>query len=210
MRCICHPCLMELPYLDEGCPICAQPNPAGQPCGICIMRPPPYQRTIAVCEYAWPIIHCIRQLKFADRLLPAQFLGELLSTKIEADADYQQQKPDLIIPVPLHPERLKQRGYNQALEIARPVAKNNGITLDISGVIRCKNTQPQSGLDANSRSKNLRNAFAVQDNYTNCHIAIVDDVITTGATAQALASVLLNHGAQRVDVWAVAKRIQHK
>ena len=116
--------------------------------------------------------------------------------------------PELLLPVPLHPKRLRERGFNQALEIARPLGRRFQIPVEARACRRIRATRPQSELALAERRGNLRGAFAVRGALTARHLAIVDDVVTTGATVSALARVLLRQGVQRVDVWAVARRGQ--
>lgn len=115
--------------------------------------------------------------------------------------------PQLIIPMPLHPKRLANRGFNQALEIARPIAKALQIPLDWQACRRIKDTPPQITLPRKERHKNMKNAFSCTKDFTGMHIAIVDDVITTGASVDALATVLHARGAREVSVWAVARTL---
>ena len=119
--------------------------------------------------------------------------------------DRQLQVPDVLIPVPLHYQRLRQRGYNQALELARPIAKMLGIPIDIRSCRRRKVTKEQSGLQAKQRKSNVRDAFEVTGDLRNRSIAIIDDVMTTGSTVNELAKQLMQAGATTVDVWVCAR-----
>ena len=113
--------------------------------------------------------------------------------------------PDVLVPVPLHARRLRQRGYNQALELARPVAKHLDIELDVNSCLRHKATAEQMGLPAKKRASNLKGAFAVVKSFEDKHVAIIDDVMTTGSTVHELTQQLINSGARQVDVWVCAR-----
>jgi ComF family protein len=141
-------------------------------------------------------------LKFHARMNHARLLGELLAQALERIED---PLPELVVPVPLHPARQRQRGFNQALEIARIPARRLGIRLADDRVLRRLPTSPQSGLDATARRRNIRGAFAVRGDIDARHVALLDDVVTTGSTAAELARALTRAGAMHVDVWAVAR-----
>src|SRR5262249_21777320 len=125
---------------------------------------------------------------------------------IDALHDAPPPHPDALIPIPLHPQRLRERGYNQALELARPLAREFGIDLRPDALVRQRATQAQSELDAAQRRRNLRGAFAVAPGVeVPAHVALIDDVMTTGTTLREAARTLLHAGALRVDVWALAR-----
>jgi len=144
----------------------------------------------------------IQQLKFHQKLYFATFLGELMSEHIRA---CKLSVPDVLLPVPLHAQRLLQRGYNQALELARPLAKVLSVALAVDHCQRIKPTEEQSKLPARHRKSNIKHAFRVTKDLTNMHVAIVDDVMTTGSTVDELSKCLLEAGAKRVDVWVCAR-----
>ena len=147
----------------------------------------------------------IHQLKIQHHLYQARALGTLLASRVPIwYANHP--LPDLILPVPLHPLRIRERGFNQAVEIARPAARQFGLPLDLRGIRRIKHTAAQSGLNADERSLNLAQAFAATRNYTGLSIAVLDDVVTTGQTMHALCQLLKEHGAQRIEVWCCARR----
>jgi ComF family protein len=146
------------------------------------------------------------ELKFHENLVNARLLGELMAAAIQQW--YRNHPlPDLLIPVPLHPQRLKERGFNQALEISRPIAKTLKIKLDIHHCLRIKNTAAQAQQQAEHRPQNLRNAFQITTDYTGLTIAILDDVTTTGSTLNSFAKALKKAGASQIHVWCVAKSI---
>lgn len=204
---LCAACTAELPWLTGACPRCGaqQHNRLlpELPCGACLTNPPPYDNTVALFQYAAPISHWVLALKFRDKLLYARVLGKLLAQRITQH--YPTNKPEWIIPVPLHPLRLRQRGYNQALEIARPLAKHLTIPLLHRDCQRTKATEPQASSTAQQRRRNLNGAFWLHPNFRAQHVALVDDVVTTGSTAAELAHTLKRAGVTTVDVWCCAK-----
>lgn len=141
-------------------------------------------------------------MKYHRQLTVADLFGSLLANKIQHnDAAL----PELIIPIPLHPQRLQQRGYNQAIEISRPLSKRLNIPLDIKCAKRQRNTTPQFDLPPEQRNKNLRNAFEIIHPIQAKHVAVVDDVMTTGSTVSSFSQALLDAGVTRVDIWACAR-----
>jgi ComF family protein len=205
-RILCRGCEHSLPRLGNSCPRCANPynheNVAG-PCGMCQRHPPTFARAIALYRYEPPVDHFIRELKFRRQLGMARLFGERLAERLLPES----QRPDLILPVPLHARRLRHRGYNQALEIARPVARCLGVELDISGVERIRDTAPQTQLSPTERRRNLDGAFRAKHDYSGLSVALVDDVMTSGHTADNLARILLHAGANDVQVWVAARTL---
>jgi ComF family protein len=193
-----------LPFLKDCCIRCAQPLSEGQSvCGACLKNKPEF-KVFAMFHYKTPIDQLILGLKFNNRLVNAKILGELLASYLKEQ--YQNQsKPEVIIPVPLHHERLRERGYNQALELARPIAKRLKIKIDYSSVIRTKNTLAQARLSAKKRKQNIKQAFNVEKIKNYKHVAVIDDVITTGNTATELCEILYKKGIGKIDVWCCAK-----
>jgi ComF family protein len=145
--------------------------------------------------------YLITSLKFGAHYKNARLLGLLLSDHLKQTA----QRPDLIVPIPLHKVRYCQRGFNQAIEIAKTVAKELNIPLDLNSCIRHRDTPHQSALSAKQRRKNIKNAFSIIKPLYAQHIAILDDVMTTGSTAHELAYVLKKAGVDQVDVWVCAR-----
>jgi ComF family protein len=203
---LCPGCEQTLPILAHACPRCAipyaHPDTQGE-CGACQKQPPAFTQTIALYRYAPPVDHFIRALKFHQQLGLAQLLGKRLAERLVNEKS----RPDLILPVPLHGARLRERGYNQALEIARPVARALNVPLDFRSLVRVRATAPQTGLTLAARRKNLRGAFAWRSNreVKNLRVTLVDDVMTTGSTVQAAAQCLRAAGARDVDIWVVAR-----
>ena len=203
---LCAGCLTDLPRNLSACPRCAIPlaerQPDGWNCGACQHQPPPQTSSCVPFLYRYPIPALVVGAKFAGRLNMARLLGQCLAhSLLESGAAW----PELLIPVPLHPLRLRDRGYNQALEIARPLAKILGIPVDADVCVRSRAFTPQEGLDRAKRRANVRGAFKVGGPIRARHIAVIDDVVTTGSTTAELARVLLHAGADRIDIWGVAR-----
>lgn len=208
-RDLCEGCVRDLPWLPKGCYQCAMPLPAAageQPvCGSCLQEAPAFDHTIALWNYSTPVDRLLQGLKFERRLEVARLCGELLAQRLLRRAT---PWPDKLIPTPLHPTRLRERGYNQALELARPVGRALGLTPDLRLCERIRPTPPQTDLPAAQRYRNVRNAFAVTPGtLANLSVAIVDDVMTTGSTMAALSTTLKQAGATRVEVWVIARTI---
>jgi ComF family protein len=201
-RGLCLACEHACPRLIPACPQCGAGSASAElPCGACQQHPPAFTRAVALFAYAPPVDRLILGLKFHDQLHVARTLGELLALHV-AGLD---PRPDVLMPVPLHISRLRDRGYNQALELARPIARHLDLPLDHRGVVRTRATAPQLGLAPTQRLRNVRAAFAVTRPVRGLHIALVDDVMTTGSTVNALATCLLKGGAAAVDVWVAAR-----
>lgn len=199
----CTACDASLPTLPaEHCPNCALPTPAGTHCGNCLKKPPPFARTIAAFAYSFPLDKMLQALKFHEHLYLAPALADKLAICIT-------ERPDCIVPMPLHPQRLKQRGHNQSLEIARHIASRLDVPLLANTCHRVRDTPPQSSLRWKARSKNMHKAFQVPVDFTGMHVAMVDDVMTSGASFRALAQALRRAGASEVSAWVVARTLPH-
>lgn len=172
-----------------------------QLCGRCLTKNPSFDETHAPFLYDDVMRFLITQLKFQQRYKHARLLGTLLANYLAETTEL----AECIIPIPLHPKRYRQRGFNQSIEIARHLSNQLAIPLDLNSCVRQKDTPHQTGLPAKQRRKNIKNAFSVIKPLHYQHIAIVDDVMTTGATAEALAQALKRHGVSRVDVWVCAR-----
>ncbi|MDE2345860.1 MAG: ComF family protein, partial [Gammaproteobacteria bacterium] len=199
---LCSDCMRELSWNRHCCGICAAPLPEQSPirsCGACLKDPPAWDGACSPLLYAWPLNQLLQRFKFNSDLATGKLLGELLAEYLAAGCST---RPDLLLPVPLHSARLRQRGFNQARELARPVARRLRLSIAHPGVcVRIKDTAVQSELDAVARRRNLRSAFRVNRCLAGAHVAILDDVLTTGATASALSTALREAGAARVQVW---------
>jgi len=172
-------------------------------CGSCVSNPPAFDNTIAALSYIFPVDALVHALKYQSQLAIAPILAKLLLDKLNTLETHP--KPDLIIPMPLHPKRLRERGFNQALEIARSIAKAMNIELIPDGCERIRNTPPQTELPWKSRIKNVHKAFNCKLDLEGKHVVIVDDVMTTGATLNALAQQLRKKGAVKITNWIIAR-----
>ncbi len=197
---LCAACRAELPLLaPELCPRCALPAPGGALCGRCLAEPPGYDATIAALAYDFPADTLVHALKFRGELALAPLLGGLLRDRLPAD-----EPVDSVVPVPLSAARLRSRGYNQALEIARHVAAGK---VDIELCVRRRDGAPQMELPWAERQRNVRGAFDCRRALLGATIAVVDDVMTTGATLDEMARTLKRAGAERVVNWVVARTL---
>lgn len=198
---LCGPCDAALPWNAPACPGCALPNAHGDLCGACLQSRAPITSTRAALAYGFPLDRLVPRFKFHQDLAAGRLLAELMVRGL-AGAE----RPEAIIPVPLHARRLRARGYDQALELARPVARALQVPLLSAALVRQRDTAAQSELDAPARRRNLRGAFALRpDAVLPAHVALLDDVMTTGATLHAAAHVLRRAGVSRVDAWVCAR-----
>lgn len=207
---LCVNCYGDLPCLPAAhCRSCANELLFGelQHCGRCLAE----QFTDIHCfipfQYRSPINQLITELKFQHRLVNLAVLGSLLALHLAQLYEMSEHpKPQVILPVPLHPHRLKQRGFNQAIELAYPVADQLQIPLDRLSLLRIVDTRAQSQLNAATRQHNVKQAFAFRPATKGYqHVAILDDVMTTGSTLRAICRLLRAHGVQRIDLWCCAK-----
>ncbi|VAX01626.1 Competence protein F homolog, phosphoribosyltransferase domain; protein YhgH required for utilization of DNA as sole source of carbon and energy [hydrothermal vent metagenome] len=201
---ICSVCLSELPYKNQSCSRCALPlvSTHSPVCGQCLRDPPSYDAILSPFEYQFPLDTFITELKFRNKLYRAHTLGKLFSHYLQSKSTA---LPECIIPVPLHPKRLQQRGFNQSIEIARVIAKQLKVPVDKNYCIRNKNTQAQSDLNADQRHQNVKNAFQIKQPRKYQHVAIFDDVVTTGHTVEALATLLRQQNISVIQVWSIAR-----
>ena len=200
---LCEACFKSLPWQNVNhCPQCGLASNAII-CGSCINSAPHFDVTHAVFQYAFPIDVMIQRYKYGNLLSLSTLFGQLLNDKI------QQENIDLIIPMPMHPQRLKLRGFNQALEIARVLSASQPPKLDYKSVVRQTLTPPQASLRLSERVKNIKGAFRVNNDFTGKKIAIVDDVMTTGASLDELAKTLKKAGASHVECWVIARTLPH-
>ena len=200
-RDLCASCANALPWSGYACERCAQPLHESGTCGACLQHPPPLTAAHAAFVYGFPLDRLLLRFKFHNDLAAGRLLSQLMG-----DALARLPRPDALLAVPLHQSRLRSRGYDQALELAKPLARRLQIPLLGDALVRRHETRPQSELDAAARRRNLRGAFAVG---SHCslprHVVLVDDVMTTGATLHAAAKVLLRAGVLRVDAWVCAR-----
>lgn len=198
---LCADCEADLPWLPvEVCPRCALASPAGALCGRCLAEAPAFDATVAALEYRFPADVLVQGLKFRGELALASYLANALEKRL---AD---EKADFVVPVPLSSRRLRERGYNQAAEIARRLA---GGRVELELCERTRDGPPQIELPFAERRRNVRAAFAVRRPLAGATVAVVDDVMTTGATLGEIARTLKRAGAARVVNWVVARTPPH-
>ncbi|MFJ3487070.1 ComF family protein [Pseudomonas sp. NPDC090202] len=205
---ICTPCESELPWLMDCCEHCALPLPmSGLTCAHCTRQPPAFNEVVVPWLYDFPIDALVTRFKHQGKWPLGRLLGELLGQHLQDRFEQGLPRPDILIPVPLARQRMRQRGYNQAAMLAHWLGEQLQLPVQERAVQRLKNTPAQQGLNAKARKRNLRDAFAVvqPEAIEGRHIALIDDVLTTGATADALARLLINAGARKVDVYCLAR-----
>ncbi|EDP45825.1 ComF family protein [Rickettsiella grylli] len=204
---LCKACEKDLPWLKRVCYSCANPLPyltTQSICGACLKNPLPFYKLCIFFSYTDIIKRFIIGLKFQQRLDYAKILGTLLAKKI--NARYQGEPlPDRIIPVPLHKKRLYERGFNQAIELAKPISKKLNIPIEYRRCKRVHNTVAQSKLSASQRVINMKNAFIAHPDLAHHHIALLDDVMTTGRTLIETSRALYDVGVKRIDVWCCSR-----
>lgn len=210
-RDLCAACAADLAPNPTACARCALPLPApALRCGECLDNEPPFDATFAPYLYGHPLDLLLTRLKFGHHLAAGRVLAELwIDSAHAARAGGTVALPAAIVPMPLHATRLRERGYNQALELAKPLAREFGIALAPDLLRRTRATAAQSNLDAAARRKNLRGAFdidaAALAASAPTHVALLDDVMTTGTTVREAARTLKRAGVARVDVWVLAR-----
>ncbi|HET6599308.1 MAG TPA: ComF family protein [Burkholderiaceae bacterium] len=204
---VCATCSARFAPRVARCERCALAVPAGvRVCGACLTDPPPFERGIAAVDYAPPWGELIARFKFQAALDLAPVLAQRLVAAVRHAAG---PRAELILPVPLSAARLRERGFNQAWELARRVARELHTPADAHLLLRVKDTPHQLALAPAQRAGNVRAAFAAEPlrraELAGRRVALVDDVMTTGATASEIARVLLQAGAAQVQVWVVAR-----
>jgi ComF family protein len=201
-----------MPLLVDPCRTCGLPLPpgyTGKLCGTCLAYAPPWSLFSAPFCYSPPVSALVPAFKYQGRLVAGRVLAQCLIRHLQKDYR-NRQWPSLIIPAPLHQNRIRERGFNQALVISRWLSKALSVPLDRRSVIRRKSTDKQTGLSARSRKLNLRGAFQVVPDAEfspGVSVALVDDVVTTGVTITELASVLRKAGIEDIHVWALARTV---
>lgn len=208
MQSLCAACEAELPWLGGQCSICALPLPATDlTCGQCLKQPPAFEHVAVPWRFAFPVDSLITRFKHQGRWPLGRLLADHLAHYLQHRYDEGLPRPDLLTPVPLARKRLRQRGFNQAQMLANWLSKALDIPTQSALLQRIQDTQPQQELDAASRRRNLRQAFGLTDEWQidGRHVAVIDDVLTTGATAEALARQLKRAGAVRVDIYCLAR-----
>ena len=200
---LCGACAAAIERVPNACQLCGLPTAvAGEVCPACLKNPPRWQRMIAPLVYQGETRRLIRDFKFHEKLYAGHALVDHLHQS------FLRRDVDILIPVPLHDNRLIERGFNQSLEIARHLSRMTDIPLDRHSLRRVRETEPQSGLSLAKRHRNIRGAFAWRAHGKYRRIAVVDDVITTGSTVSEITRVLLRGGVEEVQVWGLARALR--
>lgn len=207
---LCQACLDALPRLHTACPRCALPLageiPADGLCGECLRDPPAFDSAHVALRYRAPVDQLVSRFKYHHALSDGRLLAGLLADRLTQRRQQASPLPQLIVPLPLQARRLRERGFNQAAELARVLSRQSGIPWRSDLLLRHGSEQHQREADRKQRQRNVRHAFAcTQQLPAGTRVALVDDVITTGATARAAARCLKQAGADWVEVWAVAR-----
>lgn len=201
---ICGECYKDLPWHNAPqCPQCGL-NSNGLVCGNCLNSPPDFNATHSLFTYDFPLDAMMQSYKYGNKLNIGHIFGQMLSKTTDLST------VDIVIPMPMHPSRLKERGFNQALEIAKTITRNCPEKLDLMSTQRQKYTPPQASLPMKERAKNIKGAFKVTTNLNEKRIAIIDDVMTTGASLNELAKTLKQAGASHVECWVIARTLPYK
>ena len=204
---LCNDCLRSLPWhTAPQCPQCGLLSD-GLICGHCLHSAPSFDATHALFSYDYPLDRLLQHYKYKESLHLADTFASLLIKNLLDTAPNNQAQIDLIMPMPMHNERLKQRGFNQALEIARLISKDKQIKLDFTSCQRIRLTPPQASLPLKERIKNIRGVFECNKNLQGLNVALVDDVMTTGASLNELAKTLKQAGAAHVECWVIARTL---
>ncbi len=206
---LCPACHASLIPLGPHCARCALPTERATPlCGRCLLQPPAFDAARAALRYDFHSAALVQALKYRHQRAAARLLGELLADALKrvcTDGSNRPNHIDAIVPLPLHWRRHWSRGFNQAELIGTLLARHTGLPLRTDLLRRRRHTPPQQGLDAAARARNLRDAFVGRGGAEGLHLALLDDVMTTGASAAAAAAALKRAGAAWVEVWAVAR-----
>lgn len=206
---ICDGCREDLPWNNQACSTCALPMPGlylTGCCGDCLNNPPSYKKCIALFSYTFPINTLISDFKYNKQRHYGKLMAKMLALKINNEIENKNiTKPDYLIPVPLHSNRFDTRGFNQSEDICVDLSKHLNIPVDRQSLQRKIDTPSQTTLSKKERQHNLHKAFHIQKSFNGKVVALIDDVITTGATVEHLSTLLRGAGAKEVYVWSLAK-----
>ena len=201
---LCAACAADLPCLPpQRCPQCAEPTTHGERCGRCLAHPLAFDSAVALYAYEFPLDRLVHALKYGHQLALAGWFGEALAAALAGGTW------NRLVPLPLHRHRLRQRGFNQSVEIGRHLGRTLGVPMAATILQRCRETRPQAELPLKERQGNLRGAFACSADLRGQRILLVDDVMTSGATLDEAARVLKIHGAASVTVAVVGRALRH-
>jgi ComF family protein len=199
---VCAACTASLATIGAGCPVCALPLAQRGPCGRCLGHPPAFDRTIAAFVYAYPLDRLVQSYKYRGLLAYADWFANAMLERCD-----EQPVADVVVAVPLSAGRQRERGFNQALEIARALARRSRIALAAEAIVRTRDTPAQAGLPWRERARNVRDAFACIRPLTGMRVLVVDDVMTTGASLDEVARTLKRAGALHVENRLVARTL---
>ncbi len=203
---VCDDCARTLPTHDApACPQCAHASLGARTCGACLSYPPAFDATLAAFDYRFPIDIVVHQIKYHSNLALVEFVAEHLLRKLRAS-----EKPDMVMAMPLHSTRLQARGFNQSVEIAKPLTHAWQVPLQLQNYSRARDTKEQASLKWKERQANVRGAFACELDLRGKHVAVVDDVMTTGATLNEFATTLKKCGAEKVSAYVVARALKRE
>lgn len=201
---LCPACASDLtPLPAERCPVCALPAPGGTACGNCLRHPPHFDATYAATAYGFPLDGLVQAFKYGHQLALAAFFARRMGAAPPPRAD-------VMMPLPLSMQRLRERGFNQAVELAKPLARLLRMPLDTVSPLRVTDTAAQAGLPWKQRRANVRRAFECRADLTGKSVIVIDDVMTTGATLDEFAATLKRQGAVRVTNWVLARTLKHE
>lgn len=215
-RDLCPGCDADLPWIHAGCQTCALPLPPGADqlqCGECLTDAPPFQLAIIPLQYRDPVGRLVTGFKHRRQLQHGKLLGELLGRELQDHyllsggnrRHMREVMPELILPVPLHWTRWWWRGYNQSALLGRQIGRQLGLPCRDDILQRVRRTPSQQGLGRAERLHNLQQAFCVTKPVPYRRVALLDDVVTTGATSMEIGHLLLQHGVEEVHLWAIAR-----
>lgn len=199
----CESCKLKLPYLDNACSQCSQPfSGFSDTCGRCMATPPSFDECFCAFEYLPPISDEICRLKYANQPQLAKRLAALLADEL---VQREISLPEALAYVPMHSSSLRRRGFNQSYEIAKHLSKRLNLPLVTASLSKTRATKRQATVTFSERKKNLKNSFSITKPIGFKHIAIIDDVVTTGATAEEIAKIIKKNGVDYLQVWGIAR-----
>lgn len=205
---LCTTCYATLPWIEDRCfrcGLCLENGLEAIYCVRCQTHPPAFDRLCTLFSYEPPVIQLITGLKFAAKFAYGQLLGKWLNQHITQVWYKNSPLPEAIVPIPLHVSRLRKRGFNQALELLGTVKKEQNIPIITHACEKIRNTPPQAQMSKQNRKRNLNNAFRLKGTFPFKHAVIMDDVVTTGSTVNALSTVLKEAGVVTVDIWCICR-----
>lgn len=207
---LCIACRDDLPYYQSPhCPQCALPTTQGDYCGACLQAPPAFDRTYALFKYAYPLDRMLHDYKYQQQLSWVPILQTLI-LQSHIPSALQQQTIDAVIAMPMHINRLRERGFNHMHTLARELNQSWQYAMPDDACARIKDTPTQAGLNLKQRVRNLKGAFETKQDWTGKHILLLDDVMTTGTSLNALAHTFRKSGASQISCLVLARTLKHQ